>query len=62
MDDLGILYRGAYADRDIKGEKIGEKDMFLTMPNIEGQLVAISYQSTMNFIPSRIIKNRTFDE
>jgi len=41
MDDLGILYRGAYAERDIKkGEKIEEKDMFLAMPNIEGQLVA----------------------
>jgi sialic acid synthase SpsE/quercetin dioxygenase-like cupin family protein len=41
MDDLGILYRGAYADRDIKkGEKIEEKDLFLAMPNIEGQLVA----------------------
>jgi len=41
MDDLGILYRGAYANRDIKiGEKIDSKDYFLAMPNIEGQLVA----------------------
>jgi sialic acid synthase SpsE/mannose-6-phosphate isomerase-like protein (cupin superfamily) len=41
MEDLGILYRGAYAARDInKGEKIEEKDMFLAMPNIEGQVVA----------------------
>ena len=41
MDDLGILYRGAFANRDIKiGEKIDSKDYFLAMPNIEGQLVA----------------------
>jgi sialic acid synthase SpsE/quercetin dioxygenase-like cupin family protein len=41
MDDLGILYRGAYAAKDIAaGEKIDLTDMFLAMPNVDGQLVA----------------------
>lgn len=41
MYDLGILHRGAYALRDIaSGEKINASDMFLAMPNVEGQLVA----------------------
>lgn len=39
--DLGMLYRGAYASKDIKkGDRIEEKSIFLAMPNIEGQLVA----------------------
>lgn len=41
MCDLGILYRGAYASKDIqKGEQVDTKNIFLAMPNIEGQLVA----------------------
>ena len=41
MSDLGILYRGAYAARDVlPGEKLSNEDYFLAMPNIEGQLVA----------------------
>jgi sialic acid synthase SpsE/mannose-6-phosphate isomerase-like protein (cupin superfamily) len=39
--DLKILYRGAYVKNSIKKNTILEKkDIFLAMPNIEGQLVA----------------------
>lgn len=41
INDLRILHRGVYANRDIlKGEKIAECDIFCAMPNIDGQLVA----------------------
>ena len=57
MDDLGILYRGVYAAHDIKkGEKIEEKDMFLAMPNIEGQLVANQLSKYNEFYAERDYK------
>ena len=41
MADLQPLFRGVFAARDIrKGRKISEKDVFLAMPNTDGQLVA----------------------
>lgn len=57
MDDLGVLYRGAYARRDIKaGEKIEESDMFLAMPNVEGQLVAHQLSKYNEFFATRDFK------
>jgi len=39
--DIEPLYRGVFASRDIKkGQRIGEKDYFLAMPNTRGQLLA----------------------
>ena len=41
VTDLQILYRGAYAKNDlVAGEKLNDDDVFLAMPNTEGQLVA----------------------
>jgi sialic acid synthase SpsE/mannose-6-phosphate isomerase-like protein (cupin superfamily) len=40
LDDLRILYRGAYALEDIKKGEVINKKIFLAMPNINGQLVA----------------------
>jgi sialic acid synthase SpsE len=39
--DLRILYRGVYAKNDLnKNHIISDNDFFLSMPNIDGQLVA----------------------
>ena len=39
-DDLRILYRGAYASIDLEKNSELNKNYFLAMPNIDGQLVA----------------------
>lgn len=57
MYDLGILYRGAYAAKDIApGEKIGGNEMFLAMPNIEGQLVANQLSKYNEFYAEKAYK------
>ncbi len=57
MSDLGILYRGAYASKDIvAGSKIEGADMFLAMPNIEGQLVANQMSKYNEFYAEKDIK------
>ena len=57
MSDLGILYRGAYATEDISaGKKIEGADMFLAMPNIEGQLVANQMSKYNEFYAEKDIK------
>lgn len=57
MADLGILYRGAYASRDIQaGEKIQGSDLFLAMPNVEGQLVANQLSKYNEFFADKGIK------
>jgi sialic acid synthase SpsE/mannose-6-phosphate isomerase-like protein (cupin superfamily) len=57
MYDLGILYRGAYANKDIEaGQKIDHQDMFLAMPNIEGQLVANQMSKYTEFYAEKPIK------
>jgi len=58
-EDLRILYRGVYAKKDInKGDKILLKDIFLAMPNIEGQLVANHLSKYTQVIAQKdIVKN-----
>ena len=57
MSDLGILYRGAYASADITaGNKIEGADIFLAMPNIEGQLVANQMSKYNEFYAEKDIK------
>ena len=54
IDDLHILYRGVYAKDDLKkGDKISLKDVFLAMPNIEGQLVANQFSKYTEFIAGK---------
>jgi sialic acid synthase SpsE/mannose-6-phosphate isomerase-like protein (cupin superfamily) len=60
MSDLGILYRGAYALRDIQqGERITEESVFLAMPNIEGQLVARNFSKYSEFYAEKNIAKGT---
>jgi quercetin dioxygenase-like cupin family protein len=40
MADLRVLYRGAYASKDLKAGTLLRNNYFLAMPNSEGQLVA----------------------
>ena len=40
IDDLRILYRGAYAKENIRKGQMLKKKYFLAMPNVENQLVA----------------------
>ena len=55
--DLTILFRGAYARKDIKnGEKISLNNIFLAMPNIEGQLVANQLSKYAEFYSQKEIK------
>ena len=57
MSDLGILYRGAYASTDIEqGKKIEGSDIFLAMPNVEGQLVANQMSKYNEFYAEKSIK------
>ncbi|MBP7476917.1 MAG: N-acetylneuraminate synthase family protein [Chitinophagales bacterium] len=57
LDDLGILYRGAYVKADVKkGEKISNDNIFLAMPNIEGQLVANQMSKYNEFLAESDIK------
>lgn len=57
VDDLGILYRGAYAAQDIKpGERIDQKNLFLAMPNVGGQIVANQLSKYNEYIAEKEIK------
>ena len=51
------MYRGAYAKKDIAaGEKIEGTDIFLAMPNIDGQLVANQMSKYNEFYAEKEIK------
>ncbi len=55
--DLVPLYRGVFANRDIKaGEKITMRDVFLAMPNTNGQLVAKDMSKYSEFYAKADIK------
>lgn len=57
MYDLGILYRGVYAKQDLKkGEKISLKNVFLAMPNIDGQLVSNKLSKYNEFVLETEVK------
>ena len=58
LQDLRILYRGAYASKDLNlGEDL-KKNYFLAMPNVDGQLVAKELGKFSNYkIKKKIIKN-----
>ena len=59
IEDLRILYRGAYAINDIKkGDTLLFEDIYLAMPNIEGQVVANQMSKYTQFIAQKdIVKN-----
>jgi len=55
--DLRILFRGVYARQDLeKGEKISLSNVFLAMPNIDGQLVANQLSKYTEYYTSARIK------
>ena len=57
-DDLRILYRGAYASIDLKKNSELNKNYFLAMPNIEGQLVAKELGKFANYkLKKNVSKN-----
>jgi len=57
MADLVPLYRGAFANREVRaGEKIAAKDLFLAMPNTSGQLVARDLSKYSEFYAKKSIK------
>jgi sialic acid synthase SpsE/mannose-6-phosphate isomerase-like protein (cupin superfamily) len=56
IDDLRILYRGAFAKSDIKiGEEIKD-NLFLAMPNMDGQLVAKEMGKYKKYTATKNIK------
>ncbi len=54
--DLRILYRGAYANKDLDENEELKKNYFLAMPNIEGQLVAKELGKFSNYKCKKKIK------
>jgi sialic acid synthase SpsE/mannose-6-phosphate isomerase-like protein (cupin superfamily) len=56
MEDLKILYRGAYAKKNISKGEIVKKSLYLAMPNVDGQLVAKDFGMFKNFISKINIK------
>lgn len=58
LSDLRILFRGAYAKKDLHKNDELNKNYFLAMPNIEGQLVAKELGKFANYkVKKRIKKN-----
>lgn len=55
--DLRGLQRGVFAARDIKtGEKISYQDIFMAMPNTQGQIIANELSKYMEIYAKKIIK------
>lgn len=56
-NDLRILQRGAYAKSEINlGDRINNKNIFLAMPNVEGQLVSKDFGMFIKYDAKKIIK------
>ena len=59
IDDLRILYRGAYAKHNIHKGQLLKKKYFLAMPNIDNQLVASDLGKFSNYTANKNIKKNS---
>ena len=54
LEDIQLLWRGVYASRDLQsGQKLMMEDIFLAMPNIDGQLVAHNLSKYTEFYTNK---------